>query len=190
MALVPHTSFEWSDIGARFSELARQHGTNEVQIRFIDETGDVGGVVNCDHLNDRLTLDFGICHQTPGDSTLTGHLANSRTPQVSNCETQVILTVMRAARELGVQQGLLIAERERLSNDCAYAAVDMRNRSVQLNSQTEEAHNNLSVRESNIAVAGSLLAERECALAGREQQLEATRTQLQEREARVGAKEA
>ncbi|RNC35680.1 helicase-like protein [Trypanosoma cruzi] len=191
MALVHFTAFEWSDIGARFSELVRQHGTSKVQIRFIDETGDVGGVVNCGHLNDRLTLDFGIYHQTLGDSTLTGHLANPRAPQVPNCKTQVILSVMRAARELGHQQRLLIiAERERLSNDYAYAAVDVQNRSVQPHSRVEEVHNNLSVRESDIAVAGSLFAGRECALAGRQQQLEVTRTQLQEREARVSAREA
>ncbi|RNC61343.1 hypothetical protein TcCL_ESM00846, partial [Trypanosoma cruzi] len=81
---------EWSDIGARPPHLVRQHGDMQVHPAFVGETGDVGGVVNCGHLNDRLTLDFGIHHQTPEDSTLTGHVANLRAPQVPNCGTQVL----------------------------------------------------------------------------------------------------
>ncbi|KAF8288619.1 hypothetical protein TcBrA4_0006500 [Trypanosoma cruzi] len=74
-------------------------------------------------------------------------------------------TAPRAARELGIQQGLLIPEKERLSAEYAHATAEVQNRSSQLHSRVEEAHNDLSVRESDIAVAGSLLAERECALA-------------------------
>ncbi|RNC38847.1 putative trans-sialidase [Trypanosoma cruzi] len=58
-----------------------------------------------------------------------------------------------AARELGVHRGLIIAERERLGTDHAYAIAGARNRNTELHSQAEEAHNSLSAREAGIAVA-------------------------------------
>ncbi|KAF8275352.1 hypothetical protein TcBrA4_0138880 [Trypanosoma cruzi] len=39
MALVTYTTSEWGDIGARLSELVRQHGAIQVQLTFIDENG-------------------------------------------------------------------------------------------------------------------------------------------------------
>ncbi|EKF28519.1 hypothetical protein MOQ_007731 [Trypanosoma cruzi marinkellei] len=85
-----------------------------------------------------------------------------------------------AARELGVQQGLITAERERLNADHAHAIADVQNRNAQLNWQIEKAHNNLSVRETNIAGASDRVRELK-------RQLETTRAQLQERECQLGA---
>ncbi|RNC35453.1 hypothetical protein TcCL_Unassigned01661 [Trypanosoma cruzi] len=113
------------------------------------------------------------------DSTLVGRIANLRAPRIPNFKTQVLLPAMGAARELGHQQGLITAERERLNIDCANAVADVRNRNAQLNSQVEEAHINLSVRESTIAGAGNQVLELQ-------QQLENTRAQLREREFNLG----
>ncbi|RNC31861.1 helicase-like protein [Trypanosoma cruzi] len=84
-----------------------------------------------------------------------------------------------ASRELGHQQGLITAERERLNIDYANAVADVQNRNAQLNSQVEKAHQNLSVRESNIAGAGNQVPELR-------QQLEAAHAQLREREFNLG----
>ncbi|ESS55377.1 helicase-like protein [Trypanosoma cruzi Dm28c] len=113
------------------------------------------------------------------DSTLVGHIANLRAPQIPNFETQVLLPAMGAARELGHQQGLITAERERLNFDYANAVAEVQNRNAQLNSQFQEAHINLSVRESNIAGAGNQALELR-------QQLEAAHAQLREREFNLG----
>ncbi|KAF8279084.1 helicase-like protein [Trypanosoma cruzi] len=86
---------------------------------------------------------------------------------------------MGAARELGHQQGLITADRERLNFDYANAVADVQNRNDQLNSQVEEAHINLSVRESNIAGAGNQVLKLQ-------QQLEAAHAQLREREFNLG----
>ncbi|ESS55665.1 hypothetical protein TCDM_12846 [Trypanosoma cruzi Dm28c] len=112
-------------------------------------------------------------------STLIGHIANLRAPQIPNFETQALLPAMGAARELGHQQGLITAERDRLNIDYANAVADVQNRNAQLNSQFQEAHTNLSVRESNIAGAGNQVLELR-------QQLEADRAQLREREFNLG----
>ncbi|RNC39329.1 helicase-like protein [Trypanosoma cruzi] len=112
-------------------------------------------------------------------STLIGNIANLRAHQIPNFETQALLPAMGAARELGHQQGLITAERERLNFDYANAVADVQNRNAQLNSQVEEAHHNLSVRESNIAGAGNQVLELR-------QQLEADRAQLREREFNLG----
>ncbi|RNC46625.1 hypothetical protein TcCL_NonESM03613 [Trypanosoma cruzi] len=84
-----------------------------------------------------------------------------------------------AFRELGHQQGLITAERERLNFDYANAVADVQNRNAQLNSQFQEAQINLLVRESNIAGAGNQALELR-------QQLEADRAQLREREFNLG----
>ncbi|RNF00775.1 amino acid transporter, partial [Trypanosoma cruzi] len=65
-----------------------------------------------------------------------------------------------AAWELGVQQGLIIAERQILGSDYTRAIAGVADRSAQLYSQVEEAHNHLSACESSIAVAGDLFAGR------------------------------
>ncbi|ESS61268.1 hypothetical protein TCDM_11150 [Trypanosoma cruzi Dm28c] len=100
-------------------------------------------------------------------------------PQISNFETQALLPAMGAARELGHQQGLITAERERLNIDYANAVAEVQNRNAQLNSQFQESHHNLSVRESTIAGAGNQVLELR-------QQLEADRAQLREREFNLG----
>ncbi|KAF8293851.1 hypothetical protein TcYC6_0104430 [Trypanosoma cruzi] len=108
------------------------------------------------------------------DSALIGHIANLRAPRITNFETQALLPAMGAARELGHQQGLITAERERLNIDYANAVADVQNRNAQLNSQVEKAHINPSVRKSNIAGAGNQVLELQ-------QQLEAAHAQLRER---------
>ncbi|ESS59520.1 hypothetical protein TCDM_12238 [Trypanosoma cruzi Dm28c] len=100
-------------------------------------------------------------------------------PRIPNFETQVLLPAMGEARELGRQQGLITAERERLNFDYANAVAEVQNRNAQLNSQFQEAHINLSVRESNIAGAGNQVLELR-------QQLEAAHAQLREREFNLG----
>ncbi|RNF13420.1 hypothetical protein TcG_08477 [Trypanosoma cruzi] len=113
------------------------------------------------------------------DSTLIGHIANLRAPQIPNFETQLLLPAMGAARELGHQQGPITAERERLNIDYANAVAEVQNRNARLNSQFQEAHIKLSVRESNIAGTGDEVLELQ-------QQLEAARAQLREREFNLG----
>ncbi|KAF8289437.1 hypothetical protein TcYC6_0025740 [Trypanosoma cruzi] len=64
-----------------------------------------------------------------------------------------------AVRELGGKQGLVVAERERLSADYAKAVANVQTRSAQIYFQKEEALNYRSARETNIAVVGGLFAE-------------------------------
>ncbi|KAF8300005.1 hypothetical protein TcYC6_0062210 [Trypanosoma cruzi] len=124
------------------------------------------------------------------DSSLTGHVANLRAPQVPNFETQVLPPIVWVRPgSLGASKGTSSLE-GLFSTEYARAIADAQNRGAQLHSRVEEAHNNLSVCKSNIALTDGLLAERECALAGGEQQLETANAQLQDREARVSAREA
>ncbi|KAF8275859.1 hypothetical protein TcYC6_0012320 [Trypanosoma cruzi] len=126
-----------------------------------------------------LCLFHGLISKARQDSTLIGHIANLRAPRIPNFETQALLPAMGAARELGHQQGLITAERERLNIDYTNAVADVQNRNAQLNSQVEEAHIKLSVRESNTAGAGNQVSELQ-------QQLEAAHAQLREREFNLG----
>ncbi|KAF8302546.1 hypothetical protein TcBrA4_0050310 [Trypanosoma cruzi] len=64
------------------------------------------------------------------DSTLVGHIASLRASQIPNFEKQALLPAMGAARELGHQQGLITAERERLNIDYANAVADVQNRNA------------------------------------------------------------
>ncbi|EKG00469.1 glycine dehydrogenase [decarboxylating], putative,glycine cleavage system P-protein, putative [Trypanosoma cruzi] len=179
MALVPYTPSEWYDIGARLWDMVCQCGETQVQMTFIngnqmsDETLAVAPSAT------GLCLFHGPVSKALQDSTLAGHIANLRAPQIPNFETQALLPAMGAARELGHQQGLITAERDRLNFDYANAVADVQNRNAQLNSQAEKAHINLSVRESNIAGAGNQVLELR-------QQLEADRAQLREREFNLG----
>ncbi|KAF8299395.1 hypothetical protein TcYC6_0067270 [Trypanosoma cruzi] len=112
MALVPYTASKWCDIVARLWELVRQHGDTQVQMTFINET----------HVSEETltvaasTTDLCFIPESTAkpwqDVTLTGHVANLRAPQIPNFETRVLLPAMGAARKLGVQQGLITAERE------------------------------------------------------------------------------
>ncbi|KAF8283168.1 helicase-like protein [Trypanosoma cruzi] len=126
-----------------------------------------------------LCLFHGPVSKAWQDSTLIGHIANLRAPQIPNFETQLLPPAMGAARELGHQQGLITVERERLNIDYANAVAEVQNRNAQLNSQFQEAHINLSARESNIAGAGNQALEIR-------RQLEADRAQLREREFNLG----
>ncbi|KAF8278098.1 hypothetical protein TcBrA4_0118090 [Trypanosoma cruzi] len=125
--------------------------------------------INGNHMSDEtltvavsptgLCLLHGPVSKAWQDSTLIGHIANLRAPQIPNFETQVLLLAMGAARELGHQQGLITAERERLNFGYANAVAEVQNRNAQRNSRVEEAHYNLSVRESNITGAGNQALE-------------------------------
>ncbi|RNC34437.1 hypothetical protein TcCL_Unassigned02779 [Trypanosoma cruzi] len=168
-------------------DLARRHGDVRVQLAFIDEHGPLDAVVTAAATMTGLRLVSGNIAMHWEESTVAGTLrvVVGLKHLISRFECSCPSCVC-AARELGVQQGLIIAERERLSAEYAIAIADLQNRNAELHSLVEEADNDLSARESNIAVAGGLLAERECALAGRKQQLEANRAQPQERECQLG----
>ncbi|RNF20825.1 helicase-like protein [Trypanosoma cruzi] len=179
MSLVPYTPSEWCDIGARLWDMVCQCGDTQVQMTFINGNQMSDETLTVAPSATGLCLFHGPVSKAWQDSTLIGHIANLRAPQIPNFETQVLLPAMGAARELGHQQGLITAERERLNIDYANAVADVQNRNAQLNSQAEEAHHNLSVRESNIAGAGNQVLELR-------QQLEADRAQLREREFNLG----
>ncbi|PWV16258.1 putative Endonuclease-reverse transcriptase/Reverse transcriptase (RNA-dependent DNA polymerase) [Trypanosoma cruzi] len=190
MALVPYTATEWSHIGARLSEWVRQHGAIEVQLTFLDEDEPSDATLTVANSTTGLRLVSGNIAKPWEDSSLAGHVANLRAPQVPRFEAQVILPIIGATRGLRAKQGLTIAERERLSADYAHAVANTQNPNARLHSRVGGSHNSLSARESNIAVADGLLAERECALAGSEQQVEATRARTQEREYQLRAANA
>ncbi|KAF8299437.1 hypothetical protein TcYC6_0064860 [Trypanosoma cruzi] len=175
MALVPCTPSEWCDIGARLWDMVCQCGETQWQMTFINGNQMSDEKLTVAASPTGLCLFHGPISKAWQDSTLIGHIANLRAPRIPNLETQALLPAMGAARELGHQQGLITAERERLNFDYANAVADVQNRNDQLNSEVEEAHINLSVRESNIAGAGNQVSELQ-------QQLENTRAQLRERE--------
>ncbi|RNC48743.1 putative glycine dehydrogenase, putative,glycine cleavage system P-protein [Trypanosoma cruzi] len=179
MTLVPHTPSEWCDIGARLWDMVCQCGETQAQLTFINGNQMSDETVTVAPSSTGLCLFHGPVSKAWQDSTLVGHIANLRAPQIPNSETHALLPAMGAARELGHQQGLITAERERLNFDYANAVADVQNRNAQLNSQVEEAHHNLLVRESNIAGAGNQVLELQ-------QQLEADRAQLREREFNLG----
>ncbi|RNC38824.1 helicase-like protein [Trypanosoma cruzi] len=179
MALVPYTPSEWCGIGSRLWDMVCQCGATQVQMTFINgnQMSDETLIVAASSTG--LCLFHGPTSKAWQDSTLIGHIANLLALQIPNFETQALLPAMGAARELGHQQGLITAERERLNIDYANAVADVQNRNAQLNSEVEEAHINLSVRESNIAGAGNHVLELQ-------QQLEAAHAQLREREFNLG----
>ncbi|EKF32163.1 hypothetical protein MOQ_003994 [Trypanosoma cruzi marinkellei] len=179
MAVVPYTASEWCDIGARLWDVVRQSGETQVQITFINGNQMSDETLSVAASSTGLRLIHGSTANPWEDSTLIEHIANLRVPQITNFETQALLPIMGAARDLGAQQGMITGEREHPNIDYANAVADVQNRNAQLNSQVEEAHINLSVRESSIAGAGNQVTQRQ-------QQLETTRAQLQEREFNLG----
>ncbi|RNC40937.1 putative glycine dehydrogenase, putative,glycine cleavage system P-protein [Trypanosoma cruzi] len=179
MTLVPYTPSEWCDIGARLWDMVSQCGETQVQMTFINGNQMSDETLTVAPSSTGLCLFHGPVSKAWQDSTLIGHIANLRAPRIPNFETQALLPAMGAARELGHQQGLITAERERLNIDYANAVADVQNRNAQLNSQFQKAHHNLSVRESTIAGAGNQVLELR-------QQLEADRAQLREREFNLG----
>ncbi|RNC57815.1 helicase-like protein [Trypanosoma cruzi] len=196
MALVPYTPSEWCDIGARLWDMVCQCGETQVQMTFINGNQMSDETLMVAASSTGLCLFHGPTSKARQDSTIIGHIANLRAPQIHNFETQALLPAMGAARELGQQQGLITADRERLNFDYANAVADVQNRNAQLNSQVEEAHINLLVRESNIAGAGNQVLEPQrqleaayAQLREREFNLERLTGQLQEREARHNAQQ-
>ncbi|KAF8289342.1 hypothetical protein TcYC6_0025750 [Trypanosoma cruzi] len=179
MALFPCTPSEWCGIGSRLWDMVCQCGETQVQMTFINGNQMSDETLTVAASSTGLCLFHGPISKAWQDSTLIGHIANLRAPQIPNFETQALLPAMGAARELGHQQGLITAERERLNFDYANAVADVQNRNAQLNSQVEEAHINLSVRESNIAGAGNQVLELQ-------RQLEDAHAQLREREFNLG----
>ncbi|RNC32319.1 hypothetical protein TcCL_Unassigned05082, partial [Trypanosoma cruzi] len=163
----------------RLWDMVSQCGETQVQMTFIDGNQMSDETVTVAPSPTGLCLFHGPVSKAWQDSTLFGHIANLRAPQIPNFETQALLPAMGAARELGHQQGPITAERERINFDYANAVADVQNRNAQLNSQLQEAHINLSVRESTIAGAGNQVLELR-------QQLEANRAQLREREFNLG----
>ncbi|RNC40295.1 hypothetical protein TcCL_NonESM10248 [Trypanosoma cruzi] len=157
-----------------------QCGDTQAQMTFINGNQLSDGTLTVAAPSTGLCLFHGPVSKAWQDSTLIGHIANPRAPQIPNFETQALLPAMGAARELEHQQGLITAERERLNFDYANAVADVQNRNAQLNSQFQEAQINLSVRESNIAGAGNQVLELR-------QQSEAAHAQLREREFNSGA---
>ncbi|EKG00668.1 hypothetical protein TCSYLVIO_008376, partial [Trypanosoma cruzi] len=179
LALVPYTLSEWRDIGARLWDMVCQCGDTQAQMTFINGNQISDETLTVAASPTGLCLLHGPVSKAWQDSTLVGHIANLRAPQIPNFEKQALLPAMGAARELGNQQWLITAERERLNFGYANAVADVQNRNAQLNSQFQEAHISLSVRESNIAGAGNQVLELR-------QQLEAAHAQLREREFNLG----
>ncbi|ESS54910.1 amino acid transporter [Trypanosoma cruzi Dm28c] len=168
-----YTATGRSDIGARLLDLARQHGDVRVRLAFIDEHGPLDAVVAAAATMTGLRLVSAKIAMHWEESIVAGHFANRRAPQVPNFVVLVLLSIVYAlaARELGVQQGLIIAGGQRLSTDHANAVAGVADRSAQLYSRVEEAHNYVSARECHIAVAGGLLAGRGDAVPTRSAQL-------------------
>ncbi|KAF8275564.1 hypothetical protein TcBrA4_0138870 [Trypanosoma cruzi] len=183
MSLVPYTPSEWCDIGARLWDMVCQCGEIQVQMTFINGNHMSDETLTVAASSTGLCLFHGRVSKAWQDSTLIGHISNLRAPQIPSFEKQALLLAMGAARELGHQQGLITAERERLNFDYANAVAEVQNRNAQLNSQFQESHINLSVRESNIAGAGNQALELQ-------RQLEADRAQLREREFNLGVPNA
>ncbi|KAF5225364.1 hypothetical protein ECC02_001542 [Trypanosoma cruzi] len=179
MAFVPYTLSEWCDIGARLWDMVCQCGETQVQMTFINGNQMSDETLTVAASSTGLCLFHGPTSKAWQESTLIGHIANLRAPQIPNFEIQALLPAMGAARELGHQQGLITAERKRLNIDYANAVADVQSRNAQLNSQVEEAHINPSVRGSNIAGAGNQVLELQ-------RQLEAAHAQLREREFNLG----
>ncbi|RNC46977.1 helicase-like protein [Trypanosoma cruzi] len=178
MTLVPYTPSEWCDIGARLWDMVCQCGETQVQMTFINgnQLSDETLTVAPSSTGLCLLMDLSLKH---GRVLLSLDILRIYGRLRSLILRQALLPAMGAARELGHQQGLITAERERLNFDYANAVADVQNRNAQLNSQFQEAHHNLSVRESNIAGAGNQDLEPQ-------QQLEADRAQLRELEFNLG----
>ncbi|KAF8298736.1 TcC31.11 [Trypanosoma cruzi] len=174
------------------ADLVLQQGDIQEQLAYMDEKGQSESMMTVSATIRGSRWISGNTAKHWEDSTLTGHIADLRAPQVPNFESQFLLPIMRAARELGARQGLTIAEGRRSKSH--YAAADVQNQSAQLQHQMEEANNHFSARASNTAVADGFLARRESALAGRKRHLETAPAQRQgqpqERKARISALEA
>ncbi|EKF99830.1 surface protease GP63, putative [Trypanosoma cruzi] len=159
MAVVPHTAAEWGDIGARMSDLARQHGDARVQLTFFDEHRPLDAVATVGATGTRLRLASGSGPEQWVNSTLAGRLASCRAPQAPIFETQVLLPIVGTARGLGAWRGPIVAGRVRLGAGRANTVTDAQRRSARLCSQTVKSLSCCSALESNTAVFGGPPAE-------------------------------
>ncbi|KAF8297714.1 hypothetical protein TcYC6_0079430 [Trypanosoma cruzi] len=106
------TATEWSDIGARLLDLVRQYGDVRVQLTFIDEHGPLDAVVAVAATMTGLRLVSGTIAKHWEDTKYCGTYCES--PDASSTKFRGSIAPahrVRAARGLGVQQGLTIAGR-------------------------------------------------------------------------------
>ncbi|KAF8275510.1 hypothetical protein TcBrA4_0138510 [Trypanosoma cruzi] len=89
-----YTATGSSDIGARMLDLARQHGDVRVQLAFVDEHGSLDAVVAAAATMTGLRLASGDTAMHWEESTVAGHFANRRAPQVPNFEVRVLLSIV------------------------------------------------------------------------------------------------
>ncbi|RNC62159.1 peptide hydrolase, partial [Trypanosoma cruzi] len=139
------------------ADLVRQQGDIQVRLTYMDEKGQSESMVTVSATINGLRLISGNTAKHWEDSTLMGHIANCRAPQKPNFETQVLLPIVGADRELGARQGLTIAEGRRSKPQ--YAVADVQNRCIQPYPQMVKAPNYSLARESNTAVFGGPPAE-------------------------------
>ncbi|KAF8283445.1 hypothetical protein TcBrA4_0060390 [Trypanosoma cruzi] len=98
-----YTATEWSLIGNRMADLVRQQGDIQEQLAYMDEKGKSGSMMTVSATISGLRWISGNIAKHWEDSTLTGHIADLRAPQAPNFESQLLLPIMRAARELGAE---------------------------------------------------------------------------------------
>ncbi|RNF22201.1 hypothetical protein TcG_02301, partial [Trypanosoma cruzi] len=132
MSLVPYTPSEWRDIGSRLWDMVCQCGETQVQMTFSNGNQMSDETLTVAPSATGLCRFHGPVSKAWQDSTLVGHIVSLRASQIPNFEKQVLLPAMGAARELGHQQGLITAERERLNFDYANAVAEVQNRMLGL----------------------------------------------------------
>ncbi|KAF8285720.1 hypothetical protein TcYC6_0031510 [Trypanosoma cruzi] len=75
-------------------DLASQHGDVRVQLAFVDEHGPLDAVVAAAATMTGLRLVSGNIAMHWEESTVAGHFANCRAPQVPNLEVRVLLPIV------------------------------------------------------------------------------------------------
>ncbi|KAF8275582.1 hypothetical protein TcBrA4_0138710 [Trypanosoma cruzi] len=75
-------------------DLARQHGDVRVQLAFVDEHRSLDAVVAAAATMTGLRLVSGGIAMHWEESTVAGHFANRRAPQVPNFEVRVLLPIV------------------------------------------------------------------------------------------------
>ncbi|KAF8280863.1 hypothetical protein TcBrA4_0094390 [Trypanosoma cruzi] len=89
-----YTATGRSDIGARLLDLARQHGDVRVRLAFVDEHRSLDAVVAAAATMTGLRLVSGDIAMHWEESTVAGHFANRRAPQVPNFVVLVLLPIV------------------------------------------------------------------------------------------------
>ncbi|RNC48651.1 hypothetical protein TcCL_NonESM01504, partial [Trypanosoma cruzi] len=115
----------------RMADLVRQQGDIQAQLAYTDEKGQSESMMTVSATISGLRWISGNTAEHWEDSTFTGHIADLRAPQAPNFASQLLLPIMRAARESGARQGLTIAEGRRSKSDNAVADVRDRNARLQ-----------------------------------------------------------